>query len=81
MTAENGLNSDAQLGTFIDRVERMNEEIKACQDDRKKIFLEAATAGFDTKVMRQIIRERAQDPVEVDEFDRLLRTYRQALKG
>lgn len=81
MTAENGLNADTALLTYVERVERINEELKAFQGDRKEIFLEAATAGYDTKVMRQIIKERAQDPVEVDEFDRLLRTYRQALKG
>lgn len=81
MTAENGLNADKALITLVERVERINEEIKAFQGDRKEIFLEAAEAGYDTKVMRQIIKERQQDPQEVDEFDRLLRTYRAALRG
>lgn len=81
MTAENGQNADKALITLVERVERINEEIKAFQGDRKEIFLEAAEAGYDTKVMRQIIKERQQDPQEVDEFDRLLRTYRAALRG
>lgn len=72
---EIGDNSKARLLSFIERVERVNEEIKALGEDRKEIFLEAAEAGYSVKAMRRVIKERAMDQDELDEFDRLVAQY------
>lgn len=68
-----------RLRSIIERVERLEEERKALADDIKDIFAEAKSAGFDVKVIRQIIRIRKQEPAEVEEQETLLDLYRRAL--
>ncbi|MBP0492573.1 DUF2312 domain-containing protein [Pararoseomonas indoligenes] len=68
-----------RLRSIIERVERLEEERKALADDIKDIFAEAKSAGFDVKVVRQIIRLRKQEPAEVEEMETLLELYRRAL--
>ena len=68
-----------RLRSIIERVERLEEERKALADDIKDIFGEAKSAGFDVKVIRQIIRQRKQEPAEVEEQETLLDLYRRAL--
>ena len=70
-----------RLRSIIERVERLEEERKALADDIKDIFGEAKSAGFDVKVIRQIIRQRKQEPAEVEEQETLLDLYRRALGG
>ena len=68
-----------QLRAFIERIERMEEEKKAIADDIKEIYAEAKGNGFDTKVLRQIIRIRKQDANERMEQEALLELYMAAL--
>ncbi|MBO1326439.1 MAG: DUF2312 domain-containing protein [Acetobacter sp.] len=68
-----------RLRSIIERVERLEEERKALAGDIKDIFTEAKSAGFDVKVIRQIIRIRKQEPAEVEEQETLLDIYRRAL--
>ena len=68
-----------RLRSLIERVERLEEERKALAGDIKDIYAEAKGAGFDVKVIRQIIRIRAQEPAEVEEQETLLDVYRRAL--
>ncbi|WP_419900440.1 DUF2312 domain-containing protein [Roseomonas sp. USHLN139] len=68
-----------RLRSIIERVERLEEERKALADDIKDIFSEAKAAGFEVKVIRQIIRLRKQEPAEVEEQETLLDLYRRAL--
>ena len=68
-----------QLKSFIERIERLEEERKALGDDIKDIFSEAKSAGFDVKVIRQVIRLRKQEPADVEEQETLLDLYRRAL--
>lgn len=68
-----------RLRSIIERVERLEEERKALAGDIKDIWSEAKSAGFDVKVIRQIIRIRAQEPAEVEEQETLLDVYRRAL--
>lgn len=76
--AVGGIAAD-RLRSIIDRVERLEEERKGLAGDIKDIFTEAKSAGFDVKVLRQIIRIRKQDPSEVEEQETLLDIYRRAL--
>lgn len=68
-----------RLRSIIERVERLEEERKALASDIADIFAEAKSAGFDVKVVRQLIRVRRQEPAEVEEQETLLDVYRRAL--
>jgi uncharacterized protein (UPF0335 family) len=68
-----------RLRSIIERVERLEEERKALADDIKDIFAEAKSAGFEVKVIRQLIRIRKQEPADVEEQETLLDLYRRAL--
>ncbi|ABI61264.1 putative exported protein [Granulibacter bethesdensis] len=68
-----------RLRSIIDRIERLEEERKALGSDIKDIYSEAKSAGFDVKVIRQLIRIRKQEPAEVEEMESLLDVYRRAL--
>lgn len=68
-----------RLRTIVDRIERLEEERKALGNDIKDIYSEAKSAGFDVKVLRQLIRIRKQEPAEVEELETMLDVYRRAL--
>lgn len=68
-----------RLRSIIERVERLEDERKALGADINDIFTEAKSAGFDVKIVKQIIKLRKQDPAEVEEQETLLDTYRRAL--
>jgi uncharacterized protein (UPF0335 family) len=71
--------SAAQLRSFIERVERLEEEKKGMADDIKDVFGEAKSQGFDVKTMRAIIKLRALDKAKRQEAEALLDTYKNAL--
>lgn len=68
-----------QLRLLIERIERLEEEKKGIADDIKDVYGEAKATGFDTKIMRLIIRDRKMEKHARDERDALLDTYRGAL--
>lgn len=76
---ELGGNSKGQLLSFIERTERLNEEINALSEDKKDIMKEAGGAGFDVKALRHIIKLRAEDPNKRAEREAILDTYMLAL--
>ena len=71
--------SAERLRSLIERIERLEEERKALSSDIKDIYAESKSAGFDVKVMRQLIRLRKQEPAEVEEQETLLDVYRREL--
>lgn len=77
--AETGGIAAERLRSIVERIERLEEERKALGNDIKDIYSEAKSAGFDVKVLRQIIRLRKQEPAEVEEMETLLDVYRRAL--
>jgi uncharacterized protein (UPF0335 family) len=68
-----------RLKSFIERIERLEEEKKALAEDIKEVFAEAKGNGFDTKIMRQVIRLRRMDKDDLDEQETLLDIYKRAL--
>lgn len=68
----------AQLMSYVQRVEKLNEDAAAIAADIKEIFNEAKSAGFDKKYIREIIKLRKLDPDELDEADELMQMYRRA---
>jgi uncharacterized protein (UPF0335 family) len=77
-TQVGGIAAD-RLRSLVDRIERLEEERKALGNDIKDIYSEAKSAGFDVKVLRQLIRIRKQEPADVEEQETLLDVYRRAL--
>ena len=69
-----------RLRSIVERIERLEEEKKALSGDIKDIFTEAKSAGFDVKVLRQVIRLRKLDQAALQEMDTLLDLYRRALE-
>ena len=68
-----------RLRSLIERIERLEEEKKAIASDIRDIYAEAKGAGFDTKIMKTIIKLRNMNAADRDEQDMLLDTYRRAL--
>jgi uncharacterized protein (UPF0335 family) len=68
-----------QLRLFIERVERLEEEKKGIADDIKDVFSEAKGQGYDTKIMRQIVRLRKMEAHDRQEMEAILETYKAAL--
>jgi uncharacterized protein (UPF0335 family) len=68
-----------RLKTLIERIERLEEEKAALAEDVRDVFAEAKSAGFDVKVIRQIIRLRKIDSNDRAEQEELLDLYKAAL--
>jgi len=68
-----------QLKSFIERVERLEEEKKAIADDIKDVFAEAKANGFDVKALRAILKIRKEDVDERKEHEAIVDLYMQAL--
>lgn len=67
------------LRQLIERIERLDEEKAALAADIKEVYAEAKGHGFDTKIMRQIIRFRKMDPSDRQEQQAILSMYAEAL--
>lgn len=76
--ADQGVARD-QLRAFIERIERLEEEKKTIADDIREVYAEAKGNGFDTKVLRQVVRIRKQDAHERAEQEAILDLYMHAL--
>lgn len=78
MTDVGGITAE-QLKAYIERVERLEEEKAAIAADVREVFAEAKANGFDTKIMRQVIRLRKLDSDDRTEQEALLDLYKRAL--
>jgi uncharacterized protein (UPF0335 family) len=71
--------TDDRLRMLRERIERLAEEAKGIADDIKDVYAEGKALGYDTKIMRQIVRLRKMKPDDRREMDMLLQTYLNAL--
>jgi len=71
----------AHLRSFIERIERLEEEKKGIAEDIREVYSEAKGTGFDPKVLRKVVALRRMDPDERAEFEHVLETYMAALEG
>jgi len=78
MTEVGGVAGD-RLRSFIERIERLEDEKKALSEDIREVYSEAKGAGFDVKIMRQIVRLRRMDASDRAEMEQILDIYKQAL--
>lgn len=68
-----------QLRSFVERIERLEEEKAALSSDVREVYAELKATGFDPKTVRQIVRLRKLDTNELQEQEALLDTYKSAL--
>ena len=68
-----------RLRSLIERIERLEGEKAALAGDIREVYAEAKGSGFDTKIMRQIVRLRKMDKADLQEQETLLDLYKRAL--
>jgi uncharacterized protein (UPF0335 family) len=68
-----------ELRLLIERIERLEEEEKSIRDDKKDVYSEAKSRGYDGKIMRQIVRLRKMESHDRAEMEAILDTYKAAL--
>lgn len=71
--------SAQRLKSFIQRIERLEEERTALGGDLREVYSEAKSGGFDPKVMRQVIKLRKMDKSDRQEQEALLQVYLDAV--
>lgn len=72
-------NTGEQLKRYIERAERLDEEIKDLNADKSDLFKEMKSNGFDTKTIKRIIKLRKMEPHARQEAEALLSTYMDAI--
>ena len=73
--------AQSQLKSIIERIERLEEDKAAVANDLKEVYAEAKGNGFDTKVLRKVIRLRKQDKAKRQEEEALIDLYLSAIGG
>lgn len=68
-----------ELKTYIERIEKLEQEKKDVQDHIREVYAKAADKGFDVKVMKQVVKLRKIDDDDREEQEMLLDTYKRAL--
>jgi uncharacterized protein (UPF0335 family) len=71
--------AQGKLRSFIERVERLEEEKAALGADIREVYSEAKGQGFDSKIMRQVVRLRKMEAADRQEQEALLDVYLNAL--
>lgn len=73
-------NTRGMLLSFVERYERITEEIDGLTGDRKEIMAEAKGTGFDTRILREVIRRRKANSADIQEHDAVLELYEQTIR-
>lgn len=68
-----------ELRSFVERIERLEEEKSNIGSDIKDVYGQAKSRGYDTKIIRKIVALRKKEPHEREEEEQLLELYRQAI--
>jgi uncharacterized protein (UPF0335 family) len=68
-----------KLRSYIERIERLEEEKRALQEDIKEVMASAKGDGFDTRIIRKLLSIRKRDRAELDEEETILELYMRAL--
>ena len=73
--------AQGRLKSIIERIERLEEDKAAVGEDLKLVYAEAKGEGFDSRILRRVVRLRGQDKVKRDEEEALLDLYISAIGG
>lgn len=71
--------SNDKLRLLIERIERLLEEAKGIADEIKEVYSEAKSYGYDTKVMKEVIKLRKMSPDDRAEFETIIDLYKGVL--
>ncbi len=78
MTDVSGVSGE-RLKLYIERIENIEEQIGGLSDDRKDVYAEAKSAGFDAKIMKMIVRLRKMASEKRREEEDMLDIYKSAI--
>jgi len=78
MAQTDGIRAD-ELSSFIERIERLEEEMANIRSDIREIYAEAKATGYDPKIMRVVLRLKKLDEADRTELDEVTELYRTAL--
>ena len=78
MVETGGIAAD-MLGSYMERIERLEEEKAAIGADIRDVYAQAKGQGFGPKIMRQVHRIRKMDAADREEQEHLLELYKRAL--
>lgn len=81
MKMDSGHNSNGQLKAIVERIEAVETEMKDRMEDRKEIYLEAKSAGYDLPALKAIIARRRKDQKKLADLEAMVDTYEAALGG
>lgn len=73
-----GISGD-RLRSFIERIERLEDEKSVTTTDIREVYAEAKGTGFDTKTIRRLVKERRMDADDLAEQETMLAIYKKAL--
>jgi uncharacterized protein (UPF0335 family) len=76
----NGVDS-GRLTSLVQRIEKLEEEKTGLANDISEVYSEAKSAGYDVKIIRQVIRERRKEKATRDEQLELFDLYWTAVGG
>lgn len=67
------------LQSFVDRIQRLEEEKKDLTSDIKQVFDESRAMGFDVKILRKLIALLRLPEHERKEQEEILELYKRAV--
>ena len=73
--------AQGKLKSIVERIERLEEDRKAVTSDLKEVYAEAKGEGFDTKILRKVVRMRKQDKAKRQEEEALIDLYLSSIGG
>ena len=76
-----GITAQGKLKSLIERIERLEEDKAAVAGDLKEVYAEAKGEGFDTKIVRKVVRLRKTDTAKRQEEEALIELYLSAIGG
>ena len=76
-----GATAQGKLKSLVERIERLEEDRAAVANDLKEVYAEAKGEGFDTKIIRKVIRLRKADTAKRQEEEALIELYITAIGG
>ena len=76
-----GVTAQGKLKSLVERIERLEEDRAAVTSDLKEVYAEAKGEGFDTKIIRKVVRLRKADAAKRQEEEALVELYISAIGG